>query len=64
AQLDPVPAYRARLLEGGVADEAELAGIQAEIEAAIDPAVAYAKSSPWPDPSELDRYVYAEGTSQ
>jgi pyruvate dehydrogenase E1 component alpha subunit len=60
-ELDPVPAYRRRLVEGSVADEAELADIQAEIDAAIDEAVEYAKASPWPDPSELERYVYAEG---
>jgi TPP-dependent pyruvate/acetoin dehydrogenase alpha subunit len=58
-ELDPLPAYRHRLVADGVG-EPELSEIQAEIEAAIDEAVAYAKASPWPDPAELERYVYGE----
>jgi pyruvate dehydrogenase E1 component alpha subunit len=61
AELDPLPRLRSHLLSEGVATEAELEAIQAELEAAIDEAVEYAKASPWPDPAEIERYVYAEG---
>jgi pyruvate dehydrogenase E1 component alpha subunit len=60
AELDPLPAYRRRLADTGVLSEEEAGGIQAEIEAAVDEAVRYAKESAWPDPAELERYVYAE----
>jgi pyruvate dehydrogenase E1 component alpha subunit len=61
AELDPLPRLRSQLLSEGVATEAELEAIQAELQAAIDEAVEYAKASPWPDPAEIERYVYAEG---
>jgi pyruvate dehydrogenase E1 component alpha subunit len=56
---DPVPRYRAWLVEGGVADS-ELAALEAAIEREIDEAVAYALDSPWPDVAELRRDVFAE----
>ena len=49
---DPVPRLRAQLLEMQVA-EADLLAIEAEKEAEIDAAVAFAFASPWPDVSEL-----------
>jgi TPP-dependent pyruvate/acetoin dehydrogenase alpha subunit len=56
---DPVPRYRAWLVEGGVADS-ELAALEAAIEREIDEAVAYALDSPLPDVGELRRDVFAE----
>ena len=56
---DPVPRFRARLLEQGVA-EAELAALEAAIDKEIDEAVAFALESPPPDVSELQRDVLAE----
>jgi TPP-dependent pyruvate/acetoin dehydrogenase alpha subunit len=56
---DPVPRYRAWLVEGGVADS-ELAALEAAIEREIDEAVAYALDSPLPDVAELRRDVFAE----
>jgi pyruvate dehydrogenase E1 component alpha subunit len=61
-ELDPLPAFRHRLLGRSVASEEELAATDGEIDRAVDEAVAYAKESPWPDPEELTRYVYAEGS--
>jgi TPP-dependent pyruvate/acetoin dehydrogenase alpha subunit len=60
SENDPIPPFRRRVIESGAAADAELEAARLEIEAAIDAAVAYAKASPWPDPAELTRYVYAE----
>jgi pyruvate dehydrogenase E1 component alpha subunit len=56
---DPVPRFRAWLLEGGVA-EAELATLEAAIDHEIDEAVAFALESTLPDVAELRRDVFAE----
>lgn len=56
---DPVPRYRAWLVEGGVA-ESELAALEAAIDHEIDEAVAFALDSPLPDVAELSRDVFAE----
>jgi len=57
---DPYPAFRRKLIEGGIAGEAQLAGFEAEIEAALDAAVAKAFDSPFPGPEELTSDVYGE----
>jgi len=57
---DPYPRYRARLIADGIADEATLAGIEAEHEAAIDAAIEFALAAKFPDVSELRRDVYAD----
>jgi acetoin:2,6-dichlorophenolindophenol oxidoreductase subunit alpha len=56
---DPVPRFRAWLLEGGVA-ESELAALEGAIDKEIDEAVAFALESPVPDLSELHTDVLAE----
>jgi pyruvate dehydrogenase E1 component alpha subunit len=55
---DPYPAYRAKLLAGGVANEGQLAQIEAQLEAEIDAAVAFGLASAYPGPEELTRDVY------
>jgi TPP-dependent pyruvate/acetoin dehydrogenase alpha subunit len=57
---DPVPRYRAWLIEHGHATEDELAAIEATTTLAIDEAVAFALESPEPDASELYTDIYAE----
>jgi pyruvate dehydrogenase E1 component alpha subunit len=54
---DPVPALRSALLAQGHAEESSLAGIEAEIEAALTDAVDFALASPYPSPDELRRDV-------
>ena len=54
---DPVPRYRAQLIERGVATEAQLQAMEAQIEAEIDEAVEFALSSPFPGLEELARDV-------
>jgi pyruvate dehydrogenase E1 component alpha subunit len=63
-ERDPLPRLREQLLAGGAASEADLDEIQGEILAEIEAAVEHAKASPWPDPVELTRYVYAGGPGE
>lgn len=55
---DPVPLYRASLLEWGTATEAELKAIEDAINADIDEAVEFALNSPWPEGPEIYDDVY------
>lgn len=59
-EADPVPIFRAKLITDGIATEAELAAIEAEIESQIDAAVQFALDSPVPDTNELRKDVFAE----
>jgi TPP-dependent pyruvate/acetoin dehydrogenase alpha subunit len=56
---DPVPRFRAWLVEGGVA-ESELVALEAAIDREIEDAVAFALESPVPDLAELHTDVLAE----
>jgi pyruvate dehydrogenase E1 component alpha subunit len=53
-ERDPVPAFRQRLIVEAIADEAELAAIEADIERRIDEAQEFALASPFPDIGELN----------
>jgi len=55
---DPYPAFRARLIADGIAAEAQLADIEAGVEAALDEAVEFAMASPFPGIEELTTDVY------
>lgn len=57
--LDPVPAFRRRLIEGGILDETAARTIDEQAEAQVDGAVEFADASPDPDPSQLFDYTYA-----
>jgi pyruvate dehydrogenase E1 component alpha subunit len=57
---DPVPRFRGKLIADGVATEAQLAGMEAAIEADIDEAIEYALNSAFPGVDELKRDVFAE----
>jgi TPP-dependent pyruvate/acetoin dehydrogenase alpha subunit len=56
---DPVKRYRARLLDAGIAEEADLAEIAHRVEVEIANAVAYAEADPLPDPATVEQGVYA-----
>jgi acetoin:2,6-dichlorophenolindophenol oxidoreductase subunit alpha len=60
---DPCPAYRSWLIQEGYANEAELAALEAECEAAIDEAQAFALESPFPDLAELRTDIFAESAA-
>jgi TPP-dependent pyruvate/acetoin dehydrogenase alpha subunit len=59
-ELDPIPALREQLIAGGQASLLDLDAVRDEIERAVSIAVEFAKSSPFPDPREIERYVYPE----
>jgi pyruvate dehydrogenase E1 component alpha subunit len=60
---DPIPAYRQRLLDGGV-DAATLDGIEAEVREAVAEAEAAARAAPEPDPVTATTQVWADGGSE
>lgn len=56
----PILRLRTRLVESGLATEEQLAAIEAEVEAEVQEAVAFARSSPAPDPATVRRHIWAE----
>jgi pyruvate dehydrogenase E1 component alpha subunit len=57
---DPIPRLAKALVEGGIADEARLAELEAEIEDICEDAVQFAESSPQPPLSALYDHVFSE----
>lgn len=58
---DPLPRFRAWLIEQGFATDGQLADVEATNAAAFEEAVQFGLASPYPDVSELERDVVAEG---
>ncbi len=58
-EQDPLPAFRAKLLDAGVLDEKEAMRIDDEVEQQVAAAVAFADESPEPTPDELFAHSYA-----
>jgi 2-oxoisovalerate dehydrogenase E1 component len=56
----PIQRLRQSLLEDGIAEEAELDAVEAEITELVGEAHHFAEKSPWPDPATATRHVYAE----
>jgi 2-oxoisovalerate dehydrogenase E1 component len=56
----PIQQLRASLLGNETATEPELDAIDAEIQATVADAVAFAKSSPWPDTASATRHVFSD----
>lgn len=54
----PVARYSERLMSEGILDAGGLSEMRVGIQAEIDEAFDFAKASPYPEPSELDRFVY------
>lgn len=52
SQRDPLHLYKAELLKDGI-PEAEIAGIEQEVTVEVADAIAFARESPLPDPSEV-----------
>ena len=59
---DPIRTLVERMIGDGQADDGVLAGIEADVDAEIEAAVAFAESSPLEDPSTLTVHLYAEPT--
>ena len=60
---DPVPTFRRALVESGEAGEAEIAAIDAEVEAQVDDAFAFAQASPAPATDLRYQDVFADRTA-
>ncbi len=56
---DPIIRFRAHLVSEGIATEADLDAMNAEVERDAAEAVAYALDAAYPDASEVDMHVYA-----
>ncbi len=59
-ERDALTGLRARLLADGTTAEADLAGLDTAIASAVDEAVEFARSSPWPEAGDILRDVYAD----
>jgi TPP-dependent pyruvate/acetoin dehydrogenase alpha subunit len=59
-ERDPVPRFRAWLIENQFSTEADLHTLESAIANEVDEAVAFALDSPYPDLAELRCDVYAE----
>ena len=57
---DPLPRYRAFLLDNGILSEAELAEIDARAETEVEEAVTFADDSPYPMPEEALDDLFVE----
>jgi pyruvate dehydrogenase E1 component alpha subunit len=57
---DPIEKFADFLLERGLATKEELKEIDRRIQNTIEEAVRFAEESPEPDPSELNRFIFAE----
>ena len=64
ATRDPITRLAAQMKEAGLATDESLAQIEAEVVAAIDDAVAFAESSPSPEPEEALEDVFWETRRQ
>ncbi|CAL9104447.1 unnamed protein product [Musa textilis] len=60
-ERDPIERIRKLILSNEVATASELKDIEKEVRKEVDDAIAQAKESPMPDPSELFTNVYAKG---
>jgi 2-oxoisovalerate dehydrogenase E1 component len=56
---DPIETFATRLVESGICTQGEIDALEAKLEAQIDTAQEFALHSPFPDPEELDKFVYA-----
>ena len=59
-ERDAILALHEHLVTGGHATVAALDAMEVEIGAAITASVEFARSSPFPDPADLERFVYPE----
>jgi 2-oxoisovalerate dehydrogenase E1 component len=58
-ERDPIQTFARRLVESEVCTQEEVDALEAKLEEQIDAAQEFALNSPFPDPEELDNFVYA-----
>lgn len=56
---DPLARFREQLLSAGVLSNEDVTALDAAVRAELDEGVSHAKSSPWPDAADVDKFVYA-----
>ncbi|HUP17571.1 MAG TPA: thiamine pyrophosphate-dependent dehydrogenase E1 component subunit alpha [Acidimicrobiia bacterium] len=56
---DPLALFRERLLSSKVLSDEDVTALDAVVLAELDEGIAHAKSSPWPDAADVDKFVYA-----
>jgi len=56
---DPIKQLAARALQDGLAAQAYLDAVEAEVKATVEDAVAFAKASPYPDGATATEHIYA-----
>jgi pyruvate dehydrogenase E1 component alpha subunit len=56
---DPIERYKARLLDEHILDETRLQQLEQQVNAAVEEAIEFARTSPDPDPSILMEDIYA-----
>ena len=61
---DPIPNFRATLLESGMATEAELLAMEKQASDEVEDAIRFADAQPWPDPSTVVLDVYSDITEE
>ncbi len=60
---DPIPTYESSLRAAGILDDAAVAEAKTDALVAVDDAIAFAKASPVPDPTQALAYVFADSTT-
>jgi pyruvate dehydrogenase E1 component alpha subunit len=63
-QRDPIATFEQRLIDAGTAGRGELDAVWEELNRQIEAAIAFAESSPVPDPAELMTDIYTLGASR
>lgn len=62
-EKDPTILYRQKLIDTGIATDADLQAIDDDVKAQIEEAVQFALDSDFPDPSTIEKHVMAEETA-
>jgi TPP-dependent pyruvate/acetoin dehydrogenase alpha subunit len=59
-ELDPIATFTTRLLGDGLIDDAGRTGIEGEVAAEMDEAIAFAEAGTYEPVEDLTRFVYSE----
>jgi pyruvate dehydrogenase E1 component alpha subunit len=63
-ERDPIPRLRDWLIEGHLMSDRERQAIEADIEAEVEAAVAFAEAGSWEDVGDLERFALMDGVPQ
>lgn len=59
-ERDPIKLFKDALLERGILTDADVERIDQDVTAEIEEADRFSSESPWPDPKDLDKALYAD----